>query len=164
MVEVPKVADISNIKGISGLLALPLLCVAYILQTNASIGWDGNIWFTINTDLPADIQLRRLILIFVLKSLWVSGIAAFLLKLISVLHLNIDFPFLLIISIILLAIALFGIFGSEMFPQLKQINHFWFYCFIAWGVFLQSFQEKLDKPIPLPTSGSRKKTPTVYDH
>lgn len=148
---VPKITDISNIKGISSLLALPLLCVAYILQTDATISWDGNIWFGLNPDLPTNIQLNRLILIFVLKSLWISGIAAMAYGAVALMHYEIHFPFLQVVSIILLAFALFGIFASEKHVQLKQINQFWFYCCIAWGIFLQSMREQLDK---LPTNCS----------
>ena len=154
MIEIPKIADISTIKGISGLLALPLLCVAYILQTDATIGWDGSVWFSINSDMPANIQLNRLVIIFGLKSLWVSGIAAIILVLVRALHYEINFPFLLVTSIILLAFALFGIFASAKFPQLTSINQFWFYCCIAWGVFLQSVQEQLDKPLTHRSSGT----------
>ena len=60
-------------------------------------------------------------------------------------HYEINFPFLQVVSIILIAFALFGIFASEKYVQLKQINQFWFYCCIAWGVFLQSMREQLDK-------------------
>ena len=141
---IPKITDISSIKGISSLLALPLLYVAYILQTGANIGWDGNIWFGVNTELPTTIQLNRLILFFVLKSLWVSFFAAIVYGLVAFAHHNVNFPFLQITSIILIGFALFGIFGAETFPQIKVFNTFWFYSFIVWGVFLQTMREQLD--------------------
>lgn len=141
---VPKITDISNIKGVSTLLALPLICVAYIFQTGASIGWDGSVWFGISEAQSESVQLARLILIFVLKSLWVSfwSVGAFYFAVL--IHQEYDYPLLQIISVILLAFALFGLFGSEQYPQLKSVSPFWFYSFIVWGVFLQTMVEQLN--------------------
>ncbi|GAA5442613.1 hypothetical protein Misp06_00787 [Microbulbifer sp. NBRC 101763] len=41
---VPKIADIATLKGINMLLALPMLCVAYMFQTGLEISLDGTIW------------------------------------------------------------------------------------------------------------------------
>lgn len=142
---IPKITDISSIKGISTLLTLPLICVAYILQTEASIGWSGSVWFDICPNECSDsVQLNRLILIFVLKSLWISFWAVGLYYLLAQLQSEWDYPFLQIASVILIAFALFGIFGADKFPQLKLINEFWFYSLIVWGVFLQTMVEQLD--------------------
>lgn len=155
MVDViPKITDIASIKGISSLLALPMLCVAYILQTDATIGFDNFIWFGLNPDLASEVQLNRLILIFLLKSLWISGIAAICYSLVAVLHFEIKFPFLQVTSIVLLAFALFGLFASDKYLQLKQINQFWCYSFIVWGVFLQTMQEQLNAPLTHRSSGT----------
>lgn len=143
---VPKITDISNIKGISTLLALPLICVAYILQTDASIGWDGSVWFGVGSETYTDtIQLNRLIIIFVLKSLWIAFWSMGLYSLAAHFHYELDYPFLQIISVVLIAFALFGMFAIEKYPQLKDINQFWFYSFIVWGVFLQTMVEQLGK-------------------
>ena len=142
---IPKITDISSIKGISTLIALPMLCVAYLLQTGANIGWDGNMWFGVTADLPQNIQLNRLIIIFICKSLWVSFFAVIAYGLVAFAHTEVNFPFLQMTSAILIAFALFGIFASETFPQIKSINSFWFYSFIVWGVFLQTMREQLDE-------------------
>lgn len=144
MDAIPKITDIASIKGLSSLLALPLLCVAYILQTGANISWDGNIWFGAAADLPENIQLNRLILIFVLKSLWVSLFAVMAYGFVAYAHSQVNFPFLQVTSIVLIGFALFGIFAAETFPQIKAINSFWFYSFVVWGVFLQTIAEQLD--------------------
>lgn len=145
MDAIPKITDISSIKGISSLLALPLVCVAYILQTGANISWDGNIWFGVPTDLPESIQVNRLFLIFALKSLWISLIAATAYGVVALAHKSIDFPFIAVTSNVLMGFALFGLFAADTFPQIKAVNSFWFYAFIVWGVFLQSMREQLDK-------------------
>ncbi len=141
---IPKITDISSIKGISTILALPLLCVAYILQTGPNIGFDGEIWLGVSANNAGDITLGYLIFIFILKSLWVSFFAALAYGIVTAAHSGIDFPFLQIASIILIGLALFGIFAAETFPQIKALNSFWFYSFIVWGVFLQTMREQLD--------------------
>ena len=143
-VAIPKITDISSVKGISTLLALPLICVAYILQTGASIGWEGSAWLDVSTSDSEQIQLNRLILIFILKSLWISFFALIAYSIITYVHISTDFPFLQITAIILIAFALFGMFAGEEFIQLKTVNNFWFYSFIVWGVFLQTIKEQLD--------------------
>jgi hypothetical protein len=40
----PKLTDMNGLKAASAMLALPMLCVAYILQNGAQIGWDDTIW------------------------------------------------------------------------------------------------------------------------
>jgi hypothetical protein len=144
MDAIPKITDISSLKGISSLLALPLLCVAYILQTGANISLDGNIWFGVAPDMPENIQLNRLILIFVAKSLWVSFFAVIAYGVVAYAHYEVNFPFLQVTSVVLIAFALFGLFGAEAFPQIKVVNSFWFYSFIVWGIFLQTMREQLD--------------------
>lgn len=126
------------------MLALPVLCVAYFLQTGATIAWDGSIWFGLGENLPPETELRRLILIFVLKSVWVSFFGVFGYGLLSYVQINFDFPVVQLASVVILALALFGIFCSNLFVQLKLIDPFWFYGLIVWGVFLSTMKEQLD--------------------
>ncbi|HLA35333.1 MAG TPA: hypothetical protein VJ001_10770 [Rhodocyclaceae bacterium] len=140
----PKITDISNIKGISTLLALPTLCIAYFLQTDATISWDGTVWFGLGENLLPETELRRLILIFLLKSIWISFFGLVAYGLLTYLYINITFPFVELASVLMIAFALFGIFCSAQFVQLKLIDPFWFYGLIVWGVFLQTMKEQLD--------------------
>jgi hypothetical protein len=140
----PKIADISSIKGISTLLALPMLCIAYFLQTGATIGWDGTVWFGLGENLPVEAELRRLIAIFILKSIWISAFGLFAYGTVSHIYINVDFPVIQLASMLMIAFSLFGIFCSDKFGQLKLIDPFWFYGLIVWGVFLQTMKEQLD--------------------
>ena len=141
----PKITDISSIKGVSALLALPMLCVAYFLQTDPSISWDGVVWLGLDSELAPKDQLVRLIIIFVLKSIWVSFFGVVVYGVLTVIHVNINFPVIQLFSVIIIAFSLFGIFCSEQFVQLKLIAPFWFYSLVVWGVFLSSMKEQLDE-------------------
>ena len=141
---IPKITDVSSLKAISAILALPLLCVAYIFQTGAEIGWDGSIWFGVNEDLTQQAQLNRLLLIFVFKSVWVSLFAVIGYGFLAYGQASINFPLLQLISIVLLAFGLLGVFGAEQFPQLKLISPFWFYSCFVWGMFLHAMREQID--------------------
>lgn len=142
---VPKITDVSSIKGISALLALPMLCVAYFLQTGVTISWDNSVWFGLGNGLSPEQELRRLITIFVLKSIWVSFFGMIGYALLAQLQVHVDFPVLQLTSVLLIAFALLGIFFSELFIQLKLISAFWFYALIVWGIFLSSMKEQLDE-------------------
>lgn len=142
---VPKIADIATLKGISMLLALPMLCVAYTFQTGLEIGWDGSVWLALNPDDGQALQTFKLFFIFVCKSLWVSFFAALAYGAVSFLHYVWSFPFLYVTSVVLIAVALFGIFGAQKFEPLQEVEKFWFYSFIVWGVFLQAMREQLDE-------------------
>lgn len=134
----PKIADISSIKGISKLLSLPMVCVAYILQTGTTI--DIGDWqvISVSPDLPDQIQLNRLVLIFILKSIFISVITLVGYQLLTFIHIETQKPILEVISMLCIAFALLGIFGLEHFPQIGLINPFWFYSFIVWGVYIQT--------------------------
>lgn len=140
----PKITDISSIKGISALLALPMLCIAYFLQSGASITWDGSVWLSLGVGLPTQTQLYRLILIFLLKSMWISFFGALIYGVISYVYINVDFPVIQLSSAMMIAFALFGMFCSKQFTQLNLIDQFWFCSLIVWGVFLQTMKEQLD--------------------
>jgi len=142
---VPKIADIATLKGISMLLALPMLCVAYTFQTGLEIAWDGSVWLALSSDDGQALQTFKLFFIFICKSLWVSFFAAMAYGAISLLHYVWPFPFLYVTSVVLIAVALFGIFGAQKFEPLQEVEKFWFYSFIVWGVFLQTMREQLDE-------------------
>jgi len=141
---VPKIADISTLKGISMLLALPMLCVAYTFQTGLEINVDGSIWLGLEADDGEKFKVFKIFMIFILKSLWISFFAGIFYTAITFVHFYFEFPFLYIVSVILIAIALLGIFGTDKIPEIKNIDKFWYYSLIVWGVFLQTLREKLD--------------------
>lgn len=142
---VPKISDIATLKGISMLLALPMLCVAYTLQTGLEIAWGSTELLALKSDDGQTLQTFKLFFIFICKSLWVSFFAALAYGLVSWLHYEWSFPFLYVTSVVLIAVALFGIFGVQQFEPLQEVEKFWFYSFIVWGVFLQSMREQLDE-------------------
>ncbi len=142
---VPKITDVSSIKGISALLALPMLCVAYFIQTGVTIAWDDSVWFDLGNGLPPEQELRRLITIFVLKSIWVSFFGVIGYAVLAHVQVRVNFSVLQLTSVLFIAFALLGIFCSEVFTQLKLITAFWFYALIIWGVFLSSMKEQLDE-------------------
>lgn len=140
----PKITDISSIKGISTLLALPMLCIAYFLQTGSNISFGNFMVLDLDQGLSEHIQLKQLIFIFVLKSIWISSFGLLAYGLLSYIYVNFTYPVIELTSVLMIAFALFGIFCSSQFIQLKLIEPFWFYGFIVWGVFLQAMKEQLD--------------------
>ncbi|WP_448135704.1 hypothetical protein [Stenotrophomonas rhizophila] len=151
----PKITDAASIKGISTLLALPMLCVAYFLQSGPTIEWDGLVLFGLGDNPLSEIQLRRLIAIFVLKSIWIVFFGMVVYGVLSYIHIHVNFPVIQLASVLLVAVAIFGIFCSEKFPQLKLVDPFWFYGLMVWGLFLSSMKEQFD--------GERRKIDIRYE-
>jgi hypothetical protein len=141
----PKLTDVGSLKAASALLALPMLCVAYTFQTGAEISFDGTVYFDVTEDLSQNQQIARLLLIFFLKSIWISFLGMIGYSILGYLHFEFDFPFLLLSAVLLLAFGIFGIFGGEVFPLLKVISPFWFYCSIIWALFFHSMCDQLKK-------------------
>lgn len=69
---VPKLTDVSSLKAASSLLALPLLCVVYVLQDGPQIAIDGTVLLGIPSGIDQIHQVRWLLAIFVLKALWAA--------------------------------------------------------------------------------------------
>jgi hypothetical protein len=141
----PKIIDIQTLKGVSALLALPMLCVAYFLQTGPQICLGESHCFGLNANLTVVQELGRLILIFVLKSIAASFVGFVAYVLVAAAHLHIRFPLVQLTSIVMIAFSILGIFSSGKFPQLKLIDPFWFYGLLVWGLFLQSMKDQLDR-------------------
>ena len=141
---IPKITDISSIKGISTLLALPMLCIAYFLSTGATIDLGSSVHWSLESGDLAAVSSAKLILMFVLKSLWISLWGALLYGLLSWGYLNTQVPFLQLASVLMISIALFYLLCASRYPQLKAIDPFWQYALIVWGVFLQAMTEQID--------------------
>lgn len=142
---IPKLTDVSGLKAASTLLALPMLCVAYVLQDGAQVGFDGHVWLSIPSDLDQTFQLRRLLFIFVLKALWVAFWGMIGYGVLAWAHFTSNFPLLQTASVVLLSVGIFGIFGQKTYPQLDAMSNYWFYCSIVWALFLGSMAEQIDK-------------------
>lgn len=149
---VPKVTDVNSLKSVSAILALPMLCVAYFLQSGPQISWDSSIWFNIPTDIPESSQLTRLLLIFFLKSLWASFFGAMAYGAFGLLHVGVKFPVLPVISVLLLAFGILGVFGKSEFSVLALVAPFWYYACIVWALFLHSMCDQLDNVSASPAS------------
>jgi hypothetical protein len=142
---VPKITDVNSLKTVSTLLTLPMLCVAYFLQSGAQIGWDGNTWFNIPVDLPSSIQVHRLLLIFFLKSVWISFLGMFAYGALGAIHIYVKQPILPMLAVVMLAFGILGIFARDAFPLLNLIGPFWFYASIVWALFLNSMTAQMDE-------------------
>jgi uncharacterized membrane protein len=138
---IPKIADIATLKGLSMLLALPMICVAYTFQTGLELVLGDTVFALFEQGDGA----VKLIIIFTLKSLWVSIFTGMIYGFVYFVQTQIYFPFLYIVSIILIALALLGIFGKNKIPGIEGIEIFWFYSCIVWGIYLQTTVDEIKR-------------------
>ncbi|GAA3720421.1 hypothetical protein GCM10022421_30890 [Oceanisphaera sediminis] len=144
---VPKITDIKNLQDLGKVFSLPMLAVAYILQTGVNISWDGSVWFGIPSELEEYAKFNRFVLIVILKTIWISGIGATFYAMLAGLHIYSRELLLPIAAIIMFVFGLLGLFSFEEAEQMKSVNNFWFYACFVWGFFLLSMKEQIDSAI-----------------
>lgn len=71
MDAVPKISDIKNLKDLSTVLVLPLLCACYIYQTEFILSL-GSFSFSIDPDSSGFWYYVQFVVIFVGKTVWAA--------------------------------------------------------------------------------------------
>ena len=144
---VPKFSDVKHLSDLAKIFALPMLAVAYMIQTGFTIGWDGYFSFEIHGELTGSQALARLGLIVVGKSLWIAFWGACLYALIAMVHIFIGGGIVPLCATIFFVFALLGLFEVELPNIVPDISKFWSYCFLVWGFFLLNIKDQLDENI-----------------
>ncbi len=144
---IPKFSDVKHLSDLAKVFALPMLAVAYMIQTGFTIGWEGSFSFEIHDELTDEQALARLGLIVVGKSLWIAFWGACLYALIAFVHIFINNVCVPLFATIFFVFALLGLFGVELPSIVPDINKFWSYCFLVWGFFLLNIKDQLDENI-----------------
>ncbi len=139
---IPKISDIKSLQDLSKVFALPMLSVAYILQTGLAWSWDGKVFFEISNDMPANVQLVRYVVIVIIKSTWISFWGALFYGFIAIVDTYLQDLFLPATAIVLFTFGLLGLFDLNGLSCFKQTNHFWFYACFVWGFFFLDMSDK----------------------
>ena len=134
-----KLIDARSFQDISKILTIPMVIVAYILQNDESLSIFGFTILSLDSTLSQEINFHRLVVIFfgnALVCIIFSYIALTVLRFFSAWALiEKGFPLLRIMSHLLFAFGILGIFGAEKFKELSRVIPFWYYASIVWGFF-----------------------------
>ncbi len=140
----PKIGDIRNLKDLSKVIVLPLLCACYLLQSNFSIEIDGFL-FIVNEDASFTVQIIQTISIFTLKTLWAAVISALSYLTVILADIYVHRLILPITVLLLLTLGFIGIFSPPKIALLEDLSDAWFYsCFVI-GFFLLAMQDEVER-------------------
>ena len=141
--DISKFGEIKNLKDLSKVIVLPLLCTCYIFQSNFTIQLDS--WLLISVEETSSYTVQVFItgLIFISKTL-VSGfvyvIAYYLFSLVNIYCNQILLP---IVVLLLLTLGFVGILIPEKVALLKYIEKIWFYSTFVVAFFLLAHEDEM---------------------
>ena len=139
----PKIGDIKNLKDLSKVIVLPLLCACYLFQSTFSIEVDSFLFF-VNADATISVQIFQTIVIFVLKTLWAALFSILLYLAVIFADIYIHQSILPIVVLLLLTLGFTGIFSPSKIALLANLNGIWFYsCFVV-AFFLLAMQDEVE--------------------
>jgi hypothetical protein len=144
---VPKIADVKHLSDLAKVFALPMLAVAYILQTGFILEFDGYFSFGINNELTETQAFARFVLIIICKSIWISFFGLLIYSAIALVHIMGNEIVVPLCASIFFVFALIGLFDIQLPKEIPTISKFWSYCFFVWGFFLLNVKEQLDQNI-----------------
>lgn len=140
----PKLTDLKNLQDLAKIFALPMLAVAYILQTGLVVGFDGSTWFNVDWGSNAFYIWSMVLFIVVLKTLWMA-IWGFLVHcVIGLLHTQFNPLVYPLSAMCLFTLGLLGLFPpDEIASRVSSVSNFWFYACFVWGFFFIAMDRQL---------------------
>jgi len=140
----PKVGDIKNLKDLSTVLVLPMICACYIYQSDFTVTIDDWV-LSVNTNATMAVQIFQTILIFVAKTLFagvVGLITYFVVAYGDIYSGNVVIP---IVVLLLLTFGFVGIFSPGKIDLLTGLKPLWFYTSFVISFFLMAHYETVTK-------------------
>ena len=139
----PKIGEIKNLKDLSNVIVLPLLCACYIFQSNFTIQFDG--WFTLSVNESATftVQLIQIVFIFISKTIFTALVCSLFYYSIAIANIYTKELLLPILVLLLLTLGFVGIFAPEKVPLLKQVKGIWYYSTFVVAFFLLAHEDEM---------------------
>jgi hypothetical protein len=139
----PKLTDLKNLQDLAKIFALPMLAVAYILQTGLVVSVEDTIWFSVDWEGNAAAAWLMALFIVVLKTLWSAACGTLVNGAIWVLQTEFNELFYPITAMCLFTIGLLGLFPpQELATRVMSVSSFWFYACFVWGFYFIAMQKQ----------------------
>lgn len=140
----PKLTDLKNLQDLAKIFALPMLAVAYILQTGLVVSFEESIWFSVNWERNTVYIWCMVLWIVVLKTLWMAFWGALAHGVIGLLHTEFNPLIYPLSAMCLFTLGLLGLFPpEEVASKVSSISSFWFYACFVWGFFFIAMDRQL---------------------
>ena len=143
MDAVPKISDIKNLKDLSTVLVLPLLCACYIYQTEFILSL-GSFSFSIEPDSSGFWYYVQFVVIFVGKTVWAAFFSSALYMAVIYAYVYIHQSIIHLIVLLLLTFGFAGVFATDKINTYLSLAPLWYYsCFVV-AFFLLSMLEQIE--------------------
>ncbi|MGA8134472.1 MAG: hypothetical protein WCA48_10025 [Pseudomonas gingeri] len=140
---VPKLTDLKNLQDLAKIFALPMLAVAYILQTGLVVSVEDTVWLSVNWEGNLAAAWLMTLFIVVLKTLWMAFCGTLVNGLIWVLQTEFNALFYPISAMCLFTLGLLGLFPpQELAVRVTSVSTFWFYACFVWGFYFIAMQKQ----------------------
>jgi hypothetical protein len=140
----PKLTDLKNLQDLAKIFALPMLAVAYILQTGLVVSVDDSVWFSVNWERNAVFVWTMVLFIVVLKTLWMAFCGMIAHGVIGLLHTEFSQLVYPLSAMCLFTLGLLGLFPPrEIVERVSSVSNFWFYACFVWGFFFIAMDRQL---------------------
>lgn len=139
----PKLTDLKNLQDLAKIFSLPMLAVAYILQTGLVVSFEGSTWLSVSWERNNFHIWFMVLLIVILKTLWMAFWGVLVHCLIGFLHAShpLTYP---LSAMCLFTLGLLGLFPpDEIASRVLLISNFWFYACFVWGFFFVAMERQL---------------------
>lgn len=140
----PKLTDLKNLQDLAKIFALPMLAVAYILQTGLVVSVED--WFRlgVNWDHNAVLVWSVVLFIVVLKTLWMALCGMVAHGIIWALHTEFSEQVYPLSAMCLFTLGLLGLFPpEEIAGRVSSVSNFWFYACFVWGFYFIAMDRQL---------------------
>lgn len=140
----PKLTDLKNLQDLAKIFALPMLAVAYILQTGLVVSVED--WFRLEVDWERNTVFvwTMVMFIVVLKTLWMALCGMIAHGIIWVLQTEISELVYPLSAMCLFTLGLLGLFPpEEIVVRVSSVSNFWFYACFVWGFFFIAMDRQL---------------------
>lgn len=143
MDAIPKISDIKNLKDLSTVLVLPLLCACYIYQTEFILSL-GGFSFSIEPDSSGFWYYVQFVVIFVGKTVWAAFFSSALYMAVIYAYVYIHQSIIHLIVLLLLTFGFAGVFATDKINTYLSLAPLWYYsCFVV-AFFLLSMLEQIE--------------------
>lgn len=139
----PKLTDLKNLQDLAKIFALPMLAVAYILQTGLLVSVNDTVWFSVNWEGNSAGAWLMALFIVVLKTLWSAFCGTLVNGFIWILQTELSELIYPLTAMCLFTLGLLGLFPpQDLAARVMSVSTFWFYACFVWGFYFIAMQKQ----------------------
>lgn len=139
----PKLTDLKNLQDLAKIFALPMLAVAYILQTGLVVSVEGTVLLSVNWEGNLASAWLMALFIVVLKALWSAFCGTLVNGFIWIMQTQFSELVYPLSAMCLFTLGLLGLFPpQELSARVMSVSTFWFYACFVWGFYFIAMQKQ----------------------